>query len=129
MKLKRMHETARRGTSNLSSATTRKSSGSCSRVSVRRVARGFQTSQRCVSQTERYARALSAITSRNIRRLSRKKLTLLPSAWFQRTGISRIRSPACCATLRVRSEEHTSELQSRFDLVCRLLLEKKNNTT
>src|SRR5699024_11374270 len=26
---------------------------------------------------------------------------------------------------RLRSEEHTSELQSRFDLVCRLLLEKK----
>src|SRR5437868_11488267 len=25
----------------------------------------------------------------------------------------------------MRSEEHTSELQSRFDLVCRLLLEKK----
>src|SRR5699024_11583091 len=29
--------------------------------------------------------------------------------------------------LRGRSEEHTSELQSRFDLVCRLLLEKKKN--
>src|SRR5438874_6544006 len=29
---------------------------------------------------------------------------------------------------RVRSEEHTSELQSRRDLVCRLLLEKKNNS-
>src|SRR6266536_4458323 len=29
------------------------------------------------------------------------------------------------AALRVRSEEHTSELQSRVDLVCRLLLEKK----
>src|SRR5699024_11772491 len=28
-----------------------------------------------------------------------------------------------------RSEEHTSELQSRFDLVCRLLLEKKNKST
>src|SRR5207248_9218383 len=27
-----------------------------------------------------------------------------------------------------RSEEHTSELQSPYDLVCRLLLEKKNNT-
>src|SRR5699024_11559059 len=27
--------------------------------------------------------------------------------------------------LKDRSEEHTSELQSRFDLVCRLLLEKK----
>src|SRR5699024_11605661 len=29
----------------------------------------------------------------------------------------------------LRSEEHTSELQSRFDLVCRLLLEKKKNKT
>src|SRR2546422_2653379 len=28
-----------------------------------------------------------------------------------------------------RSEEHTSELQSRLHLVCRLLLEKKNNDT
>src|SRR5699024_11789605 len=28
----------------------------------------------------------------------------------------------------IRSEEHTSELQSRFDLVCRLLLEKKKST-
>src|SRR5206468_7699982 len=30
------------------------------------------------------------------------------------------------STLESRSEEHTSELQSRSDLVCRLLLEKKN---
>src|SRR5947207_4562583 len=29
--------------------------------------------------------------------------------------------------LAARSEEHTSELQSHSDLVCRLLLEKKNN--
>src|SRR2546427_4692512 len=43
---------------------------------------------------------------------------------------------ACCATARrtsgsapaVRSEEHTSELQSQSNLVCRLLLEKKKNT-
>src|SRR5205823_11798507 len=36
-----------------------------------------------------------------------------------------------CAALRIRSEEHTSELQSLAYLVCRLLLEKKkkkNNT-
>src|SRR3712207_8146689 len=34
----------------------------------------------------------------------------------------------CSQTLRTgRSEEHTSELQSRQYLVCRLLLEKKNN--
>src|SRR2546422_6892357 len=32
--------------------------------------------------------------------------------------------PTCS---RARSEEHTSELQSRLHLVCRLLLEKKNN--
>src|SRR2546429_6923934 len=32
------------------------------------------------------------------------------------------------ATGRHRSEEHTSELQSRLHLVCRLLLEKKKNT-
>src|SRR5699024_12730149 len=31
-------------------------------------------------------------------------------------------------TLVSRSEEHTFELQSRFDLVCRLLLEKKKKT-
>src|SRR5215207_10572434 len=29
---------------------------------------------------------------------------------------------------RMRSEEHTSELQSRVDIVCRLLLEKKKKT-
>src|SRR5699024_12279520 len=38
--------------------------------------------------------------------------------------------PASCqiktlVNILLRSEEHTSELQSRFDLVCRLLLEKK----
>src|SRR2546429_5248387 len=32
---------------------------------------------------------------------------------------------ALTAALRARSEEHTSELQSRLHLVCRLLLEKK----
>src|SRR5699024_11485774 len=37
--------------------------------------------------------------------------------------VVRARSAAASAG---RSEEHTSELQSRFDLVCRLLLEQKN---
>src|SRR5688572_32558439 len=31
--------------------------------------------------------------------------------------------------VEIRSEEHTSELQSQSNLVCRLLLEKKNTTT
>src|SRR6266516_6551001 len=43
--------------------------------------------------------------------------------------ISRCRSYACSPTARPRSEEHTSELQSPYDLVCRLLLEKKKNKT
>src|SRR5947207_4817371 len=36
---------------------------------------------------------------------------------------------SCCTATGVppRSEEHTSELQSHSDLVCRLLLEKKNS--
>src|SRR2546426_9375416 len=36
---------------------------------------------------------------------------------------------ALCAACRERSEEHTSELQSPCNLVCRLLLEKKKKTS
>src|SRR5690349_23698252 len=38
-------------------------------------------------------------------------------------------TPTPAITPRARSEEHTSELQSRRDLVCRLLLEKKKKFT
>src|SRR2546430_13402111 len=37
--------------------------------------------------------------------------------------------PATLRPLSARSEEHTSELQSQSNLVCRLLLEKKNKDT
>src|SRR5207249_11937817 len=40
-------------------------------------------------------------------------------------SVSLVPGPNRFTLLDVRSEEHTSELQSRFDLVCRLLLEKK----
>src|SRR5207249_7385208 len=46
--------------------------------------------------------------------------TTTPSAGRPRAWL-----PSSSTTTRPRSEEHTSELQSRFDLVCRLLLEKK----
>src|SRR2546421_9709431 len=40
-----------------------------------------------------------------------------------------VSEPSASGTSRpARSEEHTSELQSRSDLVCRLLLEKKKHT-
>src|SRR2546430_10264839 len=47
-----------------------------------------------------------------------------PEAPPRRGAPLRTRSAPVCAGLR--SEEHTSELQSQSNLVCRLLLEKKN---
>src|SRR5438067_7182871 len=41
-------------------------------------------------------------------------------------GVTGCPRPGARSFRSIRSEEHTSELQSRFDLVCRLLLEKKN---
>src|SRR5207249_11233491 len=58
-----------------------------------------------------------------------------PHPWGGRRARTPARPSSRCATRSAagpagrragRSEEHTSELQSRFDLVCRLLLEKKN---
>src|SRR5471032_3701628 len=47
-----------------------------------------------------------------------------PPGWSSaRTGLTG--SSAAWSVSRLRSEEHTSELQSHHDLVCRLLLEKK----
>src|SRR5699024_11509028 len=45
------------------------------------------------------------------------------------TLASSSRTMSSSVSITSRSEEHTSELQSRFDLVCRLLLEKKNENT
>src|SRR3712207_7920116 len=43
----------------------------------------------------------------------------------QGTGAVQVLNTQCSQRLPLRSEEHTSELQSRQYLVCRLLLEKK----
>src|SRR5260370_3000434 len=45
----------------------------------------------------------------------------------QRARGGRLLHRECHVQLAARSEEHTSELQSHLNLVCRLLLEKKNN--
>src|SRR2546421_9086909 len=54
-----------------------------------------------------------------------------PYVSYARLGAVHYFSPPAGAlkaqTSEQRSEEHTSELQSRSDLVCRLLLEKKKN--
>src|SRR6266513_4506780 len=58
--------------------------------------------------------------------------TLFPYTTLFRSGAPRPAPPGSPrpdrpAAAGPRSEEHTSELQSRFDLVCRLLLEKKKS--
>src|SRR5699024_12237004 len=53
---------------------------------------------------------------------------LVPPTWSDLVGRLTSRgTEQSDAVYARRSEEHTSELQSRFDLVCRLLLEKKKN--
>src|SRR5437667_9500675 len=53
----------------------------------------------------------------------------VPDAAFGAKAVTRSTSPSMKFKLPVvRSEEHTSELQSHHDLVCRLLLEKKKET-
>src|SRR6266403_4524392 len=58
--------------------------------------------------------------------------TLFPYTTLFRSAPPRSLTPVRPTTgaiqTRCRSEEHTSELQSRRDLVCRLLLEKKKKT-
>src|SRR5207249_9478065 len=67
--------------------------------------------RRCGCQTGETVPSLSLMTLATSSRPSLAMASLLPMSprWL---GIT-------------RSEEHTSELQSRFDIVCRLLLEKK----
>src|SRR3989442_7476917 len=46
---------------------------------------------------------------------------------FNLVSVEQLRGGQQLNVARIRSEEHTSELQSRPHLVCRLLLEKKND--
>src|SRR5260221_9875604 len=66
-----------------------------------------------------------------IRRPPRSTLFPYTTLFRSRTRPRPLSLPDGCSfapssTTSVRSEEHTSELQSHSDLVCRLLLEKKN---
>src|SRR5438034_7939407 len=62
--------------------------------------------------------------------VSRRPINWLgPDRWNRRSVLERILAPDASIAPGwdnwIRSEEHTSELQSHSDLVCRLLLEKK----
>src|SRR6266536_5348000 len=76
----------------------------------------------------RYAPGLFFFFFLMIRRPPRS--TLFPYTTLFRSPRPQLRRPRSlpghpCRRRSSRSEEHTSELQSRVDLVCRLLLEKK----
>src|SRR5437868_12255941 len=74
------------------------------------------------STTELYTLSLHDALPISTPRLSRVPPTMSSGSFPAPSG-SIIRATA--TKNASRSEEHTSELQSRFDLVCRLLLEKK----
>src|SRR5207237_9231095 len=57
---------------------------------------------------------------------TRRRRAAARAGTTRRSGERTARSPA---RRRTRSEEYTSELQSHLNLVCRLLLEKKNSLT
>src|SRR5699024_11424118 len=66
-------------------------------------------------------------TERELQKLVKKKNTILQKVPKQRLDqLTKERHQGMLAYVAPyeRSEEHTSELQSRFDIVCRLLLEK-----
>src|SRR3712207_7276702 len=80
------------------------------------------------------------VLRRSLRNRSRNRRTLsLPAGGTPRTRLlaeeppqsyrGRAAPPRSRLRPHLRSEEHTSELQSRQYLVCRLLLEKKNTST
>src|SRR5437868_8877854 len=86
----------------------------------------FQTAREIADEDAEYCRRIGGHGIELISRLSERKdgapvniLTHCNAGWLAFVDYGSATSPI------YRSEEHTSELQSRFDLVCRLLLEKK----
>src|SRR6266571_9349642 len=61
--------------------------------------------------------------------ISWRRISRLPSTNGSRCVTEAPTRTPCPLAARARSEEHTSELQSHVNLVCRLLLEKKKKTT
>src|SRR5256886_12709142 len=62
------------------------------------------------------------VSGERVRRLARDEVRRR-----QAPGRDRLEAAVAPAAIHDRSEEHTSELQSQSNLVCRLLLEKKNS--
>src|SRR2546422_1600604 len=75
------------------------------------------------SRVESNSRGIFFSLSTRLSSVQQERITRTASNRSDRASAPRARS---LTARRKRSEEHTSELQSRLHLVCRLLLEKKN---
>src|SRR5207249_10934883 len=86
----------------------------------------FRSPKRCPPKPPQVPKARSEFLCRECGYKNPRSLGRCPEcdAWGSFDELLE-RAPPLASVVRVRSEEHTSELQSRFDLVCRLLLEKK----
>src|SRR3712207_8829808 len=71
-----------------------------------------------------YTTLFRSASAHQSRKQDRKPCPMSPPRSIRRSSVAMDLSLG-----RLRSEEHTSELQSRQYLVCRLLLEKKNRTS
>src|SRR5258706_1417851 len=80
----------------------------------------------------------SAGVNRHTKARTRSSLANRVTVWTVVATARNVGETSCCSFMRghlepdsakIRSEEHTSELQSLTNLVCRLLLEKKKKST
>src|SRR2546422_4372971 len=101
---------------------------------------GLNSAESAVQSAEANYRAAHADVTQRKADLERARLDweraqglykdgLIPKADFDKANSAYQSADAAVDSSSARSEEHTSELQSRLHLVCRLLLEKKKHST
>src|SRR2546429_5961149 len=88
-----------------------------------RLSRGFRKFTHWPKPEELSIALANVYAARKVKSAALRSTVICP-AWY--TELARL-AVKLLSWLK-RSEEHTSELQSRLHLVCRLLLEKKKNT-
>src|SRR5690554_7519667 len=86
------------------------------------------SSSRACTQRQAWPSKCGGLT-REARNVHKRSATIATAITEQAIIGSMIQPPDLISSHTARSEEHTSELQSRPHLVCRLLLEKKKHTT
>src|SRR5260370_4005470 len=81
-----------------------------------------------VLEAEESARVQTAGLQKALSNLDPRSRRIIEARWLREKNAATLHELAAfCRPAVCRSEEHTSELQSHLNLVCRLLLEKKKN--